>query len=219
MTKTPPLTGKSKTALTLPAFQRKWEHSWSNQGEDLLCVVTIHKPKITGPPNSQKTWRTESRKEKKMHLFHGLENIRNADRALRTLRANYCTKSKSPGPFNHPLSTPDSPLQISVLSFLLLCLYCTEIGQILAWPWKSVSHSWSLSLLMCKMWRINGTSQVVLLSTGGCTWHDATCVGNTQNKFLFFYSEKQLLSSGSSSSVVLWSCICCLNWLNLHHHP
>ena len=95
----------------------------------------------------------------------------------------------------------------------------TEIGQILAWPWKSVSHSWSLSLLMCKMWRINETSQVVLLSTGGCTWHDTTCVGNTQSKFLFFYSEKQLLSSGSSSSVVLWSCICHLNWLNLHHHP
>lgn len=221
MTKPPSLTGKSKTALTLPAFQRKWEHSWSNQGEDLLRVVTIHKPKITGPPNSQETWRTESGREKKCICF--------MDKKTSEMQTGLCVLSEQTIALK---VNPQGPSITRYLPQTLLFKYLsfpsfffasiaqkTEIGQILAWPWKSVSHSWSLSLLMCKMWRINGTSQVALLSTGGCTWHDTTCVGNTQNKFLFFYSEKQLLSSGSSSSVVLWSCICCLNWLNLHHHP
>lgn len=62
-----------------------------------------------------------------MHPLYKLENIKNADRDLLPLRANDHTKMESPGPFSHQMfSAIDSPLQIFILSFLLLCLYFPE---------------------------------------------------------------------------------------------
>lgn len=164
MTKTAFLTGKPQTALTLPAFQRKWESSWSNQEEHILFVATIHNPKITGPPDSQKMnnseWETE-----KMNQFHELENIKSADRVLHALRASYHTKINL-----HGLSITTCHLQKTLLfKYLFLasfyhCVYNPENINTLNTSLTLKKCVWHSQLQSPHLYNvgINQTSQIAL---------------------------------------------------------
>ena len=144
------------------------------------------------------------KREKNASVSRTRKNIRNSDRTLCTLRANYHTKI-SP---QSPLLTKRylwQTLFFKNLSFSssLLCFYCPEKRYMLN---TSLIFKRCLTLLQAQSPHlenlgINETSQIVPLSVFTRTWQDS-CTRDTQNKFLFVQSHKQVLSYGSSSLVV-----------------